>query len=71
MARYKPVDSRMKLLPVDLSRQLLPGTFEHALSLLIDEEFDLNALHTRVKNDLSGAPRSLQQFERRHHASAR
>ena len=56
MARYKPVESGMKLLPVDLSRQLLPGTFEHALSLLIDEELDLNALHARVKNDLSGAP---------------
>jgi len=56
MARYKPVESGMMLLPVDLSRQLLPGTFEHALSLLIDEELDLNALHARVKNDLCGAP---------------
>lgn len=56
MARYKPVESGMKLVPVNFSRQLLPGTFEHALSLLIDEELDLNALHARVKNEISGAP---------------
>lgn len=44
MARYKDVDSGMKLLAVDLSRQLLPGTFEHALSHLLDHELDLSHL---------------------------
>ena len=36
MPRYKPIDTGMKLLPIDLSRQLLPGTFEHAVSHLVD-----------------------------------
>jgi hypothetical protein len=31
MPRYKPIDTGMKLLPIHLSRQLLPGTFENAL----------------------------------------
>ena len=56
MARYKRIDTGLKLLPVDLSRQLLPGTFEHALSHLIDHELDLRVLDERFKNDESGAP---------------
>ena len=56
MARYKRIDTGLKLLPVDLSRQLLPGTFEHALSHLIDHELDLRGLDERFKNDESGAP---------------
>ena len=35
MARYKTIDTSPKFLPVVLSRQLLPGTFEHALLKLI------------------------------------
>jgi hypothetical protein len=34
MARYKHIDTSPRLLPVDLARQLLPGTFEHALNHL-------------------------------------
>ncbi|MCY7380456.1 MAG: hypothetical protein LH467_14100, partial [Gemmatimonadaceae bacterium] len=30
MARYKYIDTNPRFLPVDLARQLLPGTFEHA-----------------------------------------
>ena len=56
MARYKPIDTGMKLLAVDLSVQLLPGTFEHALSHLIDHELDLRVLDEHFKNDESGAP---------------
>jgi len=56
MARYKPIDTGMKLLPVDLSAQLLPGTFEHALSHLLDHELDLRSMDERFKNDESGAP---------------
>jgi hypothetical protein len=56
MARYKPIDTGMKLLPVDLSCQLLPGTFEHALSHLLDHELDLRVLDERFKNSESGAP---------------
>lgn len=55
MARYKDVDSGTKLLAVDVSRQLLPGTFEHALNHLLDHELDLSALDTYNNNDASGS----------------
>ena len=41
MARYKQIDNNPLFLPVDLSRQLLPGTFEFALNHLLDHEIDL------------------------------
>ena len=56
MARYKRIDTGLKLLPIDLSRQLVPGTFEHALNHLIDRELDLRTLEDRLRNDESGAP---------------
>ena len=41
MARFKPYDyHQTKLVPVSFERQILPGTFEAALSRLIDEEID-------------------------------
>lgn len=36
MACYKHIDTSPRFLPVDLSRQLLPGTFEHVLNPLLD-----------------------------------
>ncbi|MFN0040156.1 MAG: hypothetical protein ACKVP2_11640 [Burkholderiales bacterium] len=56
MPRFKPIDRGKKLLPIDLSVQLLPGTFEHALSHLIDHELDLRVLDDRFRNDDDGAP---------------
>lgn len=55
MARYKDVESGMKLLAVDLTRQLLPGTFEHALSHLMDHELDLTHFDAYYNNDLRGS----------------
>ncbi len=55
MAKYKTIDTGPKLLPVDLSQQLLPGTFEHALDYLIDHEVDLSRFDARYRNDQSGA----------------
>ena len=55
MARYKDVDTGMKLLAVDLGRQLLPGTFEHALSHLIDQEMDLTHFDAHYRNDERGS----------------
>ena len=37
-------------------RQLLPGTFEYALSYLIDNEIDLGRFAARFKNDKTCAP---------------
>ena len=55
MARYKHIDVSPRFLAVDLKRQLLPGTFEHALDHLLDHEIDLSDLDARYKNDETGA----------------
>ena len=56
MARYKPVHKGLKMLAVDFDRQVLPGSFEHALCHLIDHELDLQPFHARYQNDDHGAP---------------
>jgi transposase len=55
MARYKHIDTSPRFIAVDLQRQLLPGTFEHALNHLLDHELDLTGFDTRFNNDLTGA----------------
>jgi transposase len=55
MARYKHIDTSPRFLAVDLERQLLPGTFEHALNYLVDHQLDLSRFDARYKNDLTGA----------------
>ncbi len=57
MARYRHYDpEQTKMIAVSYGRQLLPGTFEHALSYLIDNEIDLGRFAARFKNDETGAP---------------
>jgi transposase len=55
MARYKHIDTSPRLIAVDLERQLLPGTFEHALNYLVDHQLDLSRFDVRYKNDRTGA----------------
>ena len=55
MARYKHIDTSPRFLAVDLSKQLLPGSFEHAVDHLIDHELDLSGFDTRYRNDQTGA----------------
>lgn len=55
MARYKVIDTSPRFIALDLERQLLPGTFEHALNHLLDHEIDLSALDARYRNDAIGA----------------
>jgi len=55
MAHYKHIDVSPRFLAVDLKRQLLAGTFEHALDHLLDHEIDLSAWDARFKNDETGA----------------
>jgi hypothetical protein len=39
MPRFKPCDySQTVMLPVDFEQQILPGTFEHSLHYLVDNE---------------------------------
>src|SRR5215475_6979248 len=56
MARDKPIDMSPQLMPVDFSRQILPGSCEHALCYLIDHEIDLSEFAHRCRNDEGGAP---------------
>jgi hypothetical protein len=56
MARYKYIDTNPKLVPVDLARPLLPGTFEHAPNYLLDGPIDLSSFDARFQNDETGAP---------------
>jgi len=56
MARYKYIDTHPRLLAVDLAKQLLPGTFEHALNHLLDGAIDLSHCDARFRNDVTGAP---------------
>jgi transposase len=55
MARYKHIDTSPRFLAVDLERQLLPGTFEHALNHLVDRQLDLSGFDARYRNDVAGA----------------
>jgi transposase len=55
MARYKFIDTSPRFIAVDLERQLLPGSFEHALNHLIDRELDLSGFDRRYRNDRTGA----------------
>ncbi len=56
MPRFKTPDCGLKMIPVDFARQFLPGTFQFALSHLVNQEVDLSGLRARFRNDASGAP---------------
>ena len=55
MAHYKHIDTSPRFLAVNLSKQLLPGSFEHALDYLIDHELDLSGFDVHYLNDKTGA----------------
>jgi transposase len=56
MARFRDVDMQPKFIVMDFAKQILPGTFEHALHVLINDELDLSPFSAALKNDLTGAP---------------
>lgn len=56
MARYKWIDASPRFLAVDLAKQLLPGSFEHAVHHLFEHEIDLGGFAARYRNDQNGAP---------------
>jgi transposase len=57
VARYKPYNyNQGKFIPISFDKQIIPGTFEHTLSYLIDHEFDLSIFDARYSNDSTGAP---------------
>lgn len=57
MAKYKEYDyTQGKFIPIHFDKQILPGTFEHTLHYLIDNEIDLSLFDERYRNDETGAP---------------
>ena len=57
MPRFKDYDyQQAKVLPVWFDRQILPGSFEHSLSYLIEHELDLSVFGDRYVNDECGRP---------------
>ncbi len=57
MARYKPYDlNQDKFIAVSYADQILPGTFEHTLNTLVENELDLSVFEARYLNDRTGRP---------------
>ena len=55
MPRYKDYNyNQTKLLPINFSEQILPGSFEYTLNYLIDNELDLSVFDSRYNNDDTG-----------------
>lgn len=57
MARYKPYDyCQTQLLPVSLEHQLLQGTLEHTIHVLVDHHMDFSLVEDRSNNEKAGCP---------------
>jgi hypothetical protein len=56
VACYQPVDRSLRFVAVDPAVQILPGSFAHALCVLIDEEIELDGFEARFENDAVGVP---------------
>ena len=55
MTRYKPYDYRQtRLIPGSLEHQLLQGTLEHTIHILVESHMDLSLFDSRCKNDETG-----------------
>jgi transposase len=57
MARYKSYDySQLLLIPVDLKKQVQPGTLEYTINDVVNNHIDTTVFDTLYKNDDMGAP---------------
>lgn len=65
MPRFKTPAYGLKMTPVDFDRQVIPGSFEHALCHLIDHEIDLAPLVACCHNDTSAASVFASAVQRR------
>ena len=55
MARYKHYDyDQLRMIPVSLENQLVPGTLEYAIHHVIEERLDLSVFDNRYINDDTG-----------------
>lgn len=57
MPRFIECDyNQTVLLPVAFENQILPGTFEHSIHYLVDNQLDLSIFDSKYKNDENGRP---------------
>ena len=57
MPRYKNYNySQTTLIPIDLEKQILPGTLEYAIHKLVEERVRIDAFEKKLKNDETGRP---------------
>jgi transposase len=57
MARYKHYDyAQTKMIPIDLEKQLTPGTLEFAIHILVQRHIDTAIFESRYKNNNTGCP---------------
>jgi len=56
LRKDKPdLSCQSKFIPIDFAQQIIPGTFEYALSHIVDEHLDLSAFDKWYDNDKGGA----------------
>jgi transposase len=57
MARFKSYSyAQTKLIPLSLTEQIQPDTFEYALNYIVDNHIDLGVFEDKFHNDDTGAP---------------
>jgi transposase len=57
MPRFKEANyAQGQFIPIRFEHQILPGSFEHALSYVVDHKLDLTRFHAHYRNDATGAP---------------
>jgi hypothetical protein len=62
MAHYKETEKGQGLfLTVNLSEQLVPGTFEHTLNKLIDKKLDLSIFDNKYNYDGKAEKRGIME----------
>jgi len=63
MARYKHYNySQLMMVPVCLDEQLMPGTLEHTIHTLIENEIDLSVFDSRYNMTRPAAPPMIPKF---------
>ena len=57
MARYKDYSyTQGIMIPIDFTKQIIPGTLEHTIHWLVDNKINLAEIENKYKNDNTGAP---------------
>lgn len=57
MAKYKHVNYEQgQMIPIDFTKQIIPGTFEFTLNYLIDNQVNTSIFDEKYNNDETGAP---------------